>query len=130
MFLFIGSFCCLRIVLFLFVGSFCCLRVVLFLFIGSFTQELSQGLSALDVAILTNRTSLIRLLLCYGAKPESFIARMKISKHPELRMLIDERVLSGVLARGLVVKGPFFDFLAEGVCDAQILLHVGRFMYH
>lgn len=43
--------------------------------------------------------------------------------------VLTEKLFSSVVALGISSVGRFRDFLAEGVCDARLLIHVANFMY-
>lgn len=57
---------------------------------------------------------------------------LKRLKRKDISFLCDwltEKRLSRVVARGIQSRGQFHAFLADGVCDARLLIYVAKFAY-
>lgn len=54
--------------------------------------------------------------------------------NPTIAHLIEdtlmEKLFSRVVVGGILSEGEFREFLADGVCDARILIHIANFAYH
>lgn len=86
-------------------------------------------------AALVKNHSVIRLLVDHGAdatRPELTVFR-KNGRGQIMDFIEDlftEKLFSKVITGGIQSRGQFRDFLAEGVCDARLLIHIANFAYH
>lgn len=88
-------------------------------------------MNALFLAVFRPNRAVIQLLIDHGAEMPPGIQLGNNWVTRKLIMFVRDRLvekkLSVVVTAGIMFKGQFRDFLADGVCDARLLIHISAF---
>lgn len=90
----------------------------------------ANGRNVLRYAAVNEDYPMIRMLIDHGAEMTPADRRgLDVEIIDFVRNLLMEKRFSKVITGGICSNGQFRDFLAEGVCDARLLIHVANFAY-